>query len=150
MSSARESTTVGFRVKRVVRFGDCDPAGVAYYPEFFNWFHQAMETCFEEYLGIPYAKMIETVGFPTVQTSAEFQRPLPVGSDIEIIVCIEKMGKSSINWRFDIHRNSKIAAIGRVKTVCIAVDTDGFQFSSVSIPEDLLPKLQTLLVDSAI
>ena len=58
MSSSIESNQ-NFRHSRIVRFGECDPAGVAYYPEFFNWFHQAMEACFEDYLGVPYAEMIE-------------------------------------------------------------------------------------------
>ena len=80
------------------------PAGVAYYPEFFNWFHQAMEACFEEYLGVSYAQMIETIGFPAVQTSAEFRTPLPVGATIDIEVRIERLGRSSIEWRFDIWR----------------------------------------------
>jgi 4-hydroxybenzoyl-CoA thioesterase len=147
MPSAIESSQC-FRHSRVVRFGECDPAGVAYYPEFFNWFHQAMEACFEDYLEIPYAEMIETIGFPAVQTSAEFRKPLPVGSSIDIEVRIERLGRSSIEWRFDIRRDDTIAAIGRVKTVCISVSAGEFQFASAPVPALLIPKLQNLIIES--
>lgn len=147
MSSTLESNQC-FRHARIVRFGECDPAGVAYYPEFFNWFHQAMEACFEDYLGVSYAEMIETIGFPAVQTSAEFRRPLPVGSSIDIEVRIERLGCSSIEWRFDIKRGESIAAVGRVKTVCISVSAGEFQFASAPVPSFLTPKLQTLIIES--
>ena len=133
---------------RTVRFGECDPAGVAYYPEFFNWFHQAMEACFEEYLGVPYAQMIETIGFPAVQTSAEFRKPIPVGSTIDVEVCIERLGRSSIEWQFNIWRGNTIAAVGRVKTVCISVTEGEFQFASTPVPSLLIPKMQTLVIES--
>ena len=137
-----------YRHSRIVRFGECDPAGVAYYPEFFNWFHQAMEACFEEYLGVSYAEVIETIGFPAVQTSAEFRTPLPVGSRIDIEVRIERLGRSSIDWRFDIKCGETLASVGRVKTVCISVSEGAFQFASTPIPSTLIPKLQTLIIES--
>ena len=133
---------------RIVRFGECDPAGVAYYPEFFNWFHQAMEACFEEYLEVPYAQIIETVGFPAVQTSAEFRSPIPVGATIDVEVCIERLGRSSIEWRFNIWKDSNISAIGRVKTVCICVTGGAFHFVSTPVPSHLIPKMKTLLIEN--
>ena len=48
---------------RTVRFGECDPAGVVYYPIFFNWFHECMEVWFEEALQTPYAEVIQNIGF---------------------------------------------------------------------------------------
>ena len=31
-----------------VRFGHADPAKIVYYPRFFEWFHDAMESMFED------------------------------------------------------------------------------------------------------
>ena len=136
-----------FHHRRVVRFGECDPAGVAYYPVFFDWFHQAMEVCFEERLGVSYANIIQHTGFPAVHTSADFHRPLAVGRHIDVVVGIERLGRSSIEWRFDIQtEKGTVAAVGRVKTVCIAVSNGDFQFSSTTIPEELRPHLETLLI----
>ena len=57
-----------------VGFGDCDPAGIVYFPRFFHFFHEAMETWFDEVLGLPYAEMIggRGLGFPAVHTEADF------------------------------------------------------------------------------
>mgnify|MGYP001998779179 CR=1 FL=1 len=148
MSTSVCSSPKYFCHNRIVRFGECDPAGVAYYPQFFDWFHQAMEACFEEYLEISYAQMIETVGFPAVQTSAEFRSPIPIGSAIGVEVCIERLGRSSIEWRFNIWKDSTIAAIGRVKTVCISVAGGEFQFASTPVPSQLIPKLKTLVIEN--
>ena len=148
MSNTSSLSPQYFCHHRIVRFGECDPAGVAYYPEFFNWFHQAMEACFEEYLGVPYAQMIETIGFPAVQTSAEFRKPVPVGATLDVEVCIERLGRSSIEWRFNIWRSNTIAAVGRVKTVCISVTEGEFEFVSTPVPSELIPKLKTLVIES--
>ena len=57
---------------RTVRFGECDPAGVVYYPIFFNWFHECMEVWFEEALQVPYAEVIQNIGFPAKSCEANF------------------------------------------------------------------------------
>ncbi len=144
------STVNLFHHQRIVRFGECDPAGVAYYPEFFNWFHQAMEAFFEERLKVSYAKIIQTTGFPAVHTSAEFRKPLPVGTTIDVVVGVEKLGRSSVSWRFEVCKeNGQVAAVGRVKTVCIAVSEGEFAFQSVEIPTHILSGLQSILIDQA-
>lgn len=136
----------GFHHRRIVRFGECDPAGVTYYPVYFDWFHQAMEACFEEHLNVPYATMIETVGFPAVHTSATFKQPLPVGEHLSIQVTIANMGRSSIGWRFTVRNaNGDVATVGDVKTVCIAVNGGDFQFSPVPVPDVVRSGLESLI-----
>ena len=136
----------GFHHLRVVRFGECDPAGVTYYPIYFDWFHQAMEACFEQHLSLPYAKMLETVGFPAIHTSATFHKPLPVGEVVSIRVEIGHMGRSSIVWRFTVFNSEKsVATVGEVKTVCIAVNNEGFDFSPVPIPDVVKSGLKDLI-----
>lgn len=136
----------GFHHRRIVRFGECDPAGVTYYPMYFDWFHQAMEACFEDYLGVSYAQMIQTVGFPSVQTSASFKRPLPVGEHVSIQVTIGNIGRSSIVWRFTVfNSNGDIATVGEVNTVCIAVTGGEFHFSPVEVPESVRTGLMSLI-----
>ena len=60
-----------FTVERTVRFGECDPAGVLYYPVYFNWVHETMEIWFEEALHVPYRDALQTHGFPS--KTATFQ-----------------------------------------------------------------------------
>ena len=138
----------GFHHNRIVRFGECDPAGVTYYPEYFNWFHQAMEACFESNLGVSYATVIQDVGFPAVHTSASFHNPLSVGEHITIVVSVKKMGRSSIHWKFEIVNSQNVlCTVGEVKTVCIPVSKGRFDFESIPIPDELRPGLHKLIED---
>lgn len=82
---------------RRVRFGDCDPAGIAYFPRFFDWFHQAMEQWFDEHLGIDYAGLIASGhGMPCVRTQAEFKAPCRLGDTLHIHLRVAKRGGSSV------------------------------------------------------
>lgn len=82
-----------------VRFGDCDPAGIVYFPRFFDWFHQAMESWFDETLGLPYAELItqQRMGFPCVHTEADFKAGCRLGEDIVVELSVAKLGNSSVN-----------------------------------------------------
>ena len=104
-----------------------------------------MEACFETHLGVTYASVIETVGFPAVNTSATFRYPISVGEQLTVVVSIASLGRSSVLWNFHIYNEQeRLCAVGEVKTVCIPVSTGVFAFESVEIPEDLRPKLLTL------
>jgi len=80
---------------QVVRFGDCDPAGIVYFPRFFDWFHLAMETWFSECLGHAYAEVVQTVGFPAVHTEADFKAPCRLGEALVIGLSVGHLGRSS-------------------------------------------------------
>ena len=127
-----------FEHLRTVRFGECDPAGVVYYPVFFNWFHEAMEQWFEQELGQSYAAVVKQVGFPAAETSAQFVRPIALGEEIVVRLQVARIGKSSLLLRFSVLGQGRIEkAIGEVRCVCIGVASGEFQFRAVSIPETL-------------
>jgi len=132
---------------RTVRFGECDPAGVVYYPVFFNWFHETMEAWFEAELQLSYAEAIERFGFPAVETSAQFRRPISMGEKIDIQLRVEKMGRSSVLLGFTIFdKQQELKASGQVRCVCIQVDQEGFQFSAMEIPDFLREEMKRFTV----
>ena len=128
---------------RTVRFGECDPAGVVYYPVFFNWFHETMEAWFEEELQLSYAEAIERFGFPAVETSAQFRSPIVMGEKIDIQLRVEKLGRSSVLLGFMIFNKQRaLKASGQVRCVCIQVDQEGFQFAAMEIPTFLRQEMK--------
>ena len=136
-----------FHCTRTVRFGECDPAGVVYYPVFFNWFHETMEAWFEKELKLPYATALQKFGFPAVSTSAQFRRPIAMGEEITIQLSVRKIGRSSVLLNFDIYDvGQELKANGQVRCVCIGVDSAGFQFSSLEIPDHLRNEMNRFLV----
>lgn len=102
-----------------IRFGDCDPAGVAYYPRIFELVHRAMETYFDA-CGVPYAQLIRErrLGVPTVALEATFSAPMRQGDLIEIEVAVVQVGSRSARWRF---RFGRTEADG-TRTACATID----------------------------
>ena len=94
--------------RRTVRiaWGDCDPAGIVWYPRYFGMFDHSTELHFEA-AGYPKPEMIrrfDVVGYPMVDTRAKFHIPSKFGEDIEIETCVKAWRRSS----FDIeHRALK-------------------------------------------
>ena len=114
-----------------VRFGDCDPAGIVYFPRYFDFFHQAMETWFPAELGFGYDEFVRErkLGFPAVHSEADFESPSRFGETIEIHLRVTKLGRSSIGFAYEVHgvagpdgRGGGRRARGR--SVCVVMNLD--------------------------
>jgi 4-hydroxybenzoyl-CoA thioesterase len=140
-----------FQHHRIVRFGECDPAGVVYYPVFFNWFHEAMEAWFDEALRVPYAEVIKTVGFPAVKTEARFKQPFELGDEVVITLRLSALDRASITLEFDVlGQGGNVCAQGSVCCVSIGVEEGEFQFKAISIPVNLREKMSEFLITETI
>lgn len=92
----------GFRTRILVRFGDLDGAGIAYYPRLVNFLHVAFEDFFRGHVGKPYSDVFrEGLGFPTVKIEMEFLSPVHYGDHVEMHVVVEHVGRSSVRIRYE-------------------------------------------------
>src|SRR5262245_34152267 len=69
-----------------VRWSEADPAGIVFYPRFFEWFDLATEALFES-LGLPWAMIFpkyRIVGVPIVESGARFAAPVRYGDAVRI------------------------------------------------------------------
>ncbi len=156
MSSKASPTPPGSRAfihRQELRFGDCDPAGLVYFPRFFDFFHQAMESWFGEELGKPYDQVIlqEKIGFPAVHTEADFRQPSRFGEILEVELRVLRVGKSSIDleYRVKARGESELRVQGKTTVVCMDLDEahEGFR-SSMALPEFLRAAIQAFMGDS--
>ena len=85
-----------FRHPVAVRFGACDPAGIVYFPRFFEWFHEAMEAWFDLALGQPYAELLRAHGLPAAKTEAAFAAPVRMGERVDVVLTVGHLGRSSL------------------------------------------------------
>ena len=135
-----------FVAHRTVRFGECDPAGVVYYPVFFNWYHELMEAWFEQELGISYAQCIKEVGFPAKSIQTDFSRPCAMGEKLKLELYLSRCTDRSITIQIGIWgADNQKKAQGSVVCVCIGVASDGFRFKPREIPVDLRQKMAFFL-----
>ena len=88
--------------KMAVRFGEIDPAGVVYYPNFFHYYHVAFEEFFGACHGLPYPQWMNErrIGFPTVHVVGDFQAPLFYGDVARIEVTVPRIGGKSVDFRY--------------------------------------------------
>jgi 4-hydroxybenzoyl-CoA thioesterase len=109
-----------------VGWGQCDPAGIVYFPRFFEMFHAAMETWFGRALGLPYQDVIvgRKIGFPAVHTEADFRKTTRFGERIAVELRVQRLGTSSIDLGYVIRGAAPddVRAVGR--TVCVVMDLD--------------------------
>lgn len=90
-----------FRTTILVRFGDLDAAGIAYYPNLVNFLHEAFEDFFVGHVGRPYPEAFkEGLACPTVRLEMEFLSPVRYGDHVDIAVAVEHVGRTSLRIRY--------------------------------------------------
>jgi len=143
----------GVHVHRVeVRFGDCDPAGIVYFPRFFHLFHEAMETWFSAGLGLSYAGLIleRKLGFPAVHSEADFKAPCALGDSIAVELRVARLGRSSIGLEYVVRGGAGDRGDVRLTgaTTCVVMDLDpaspGFR-RAVAIPDELRARIERFM-----
>lgn len=135
-------------IRRTVRitWGVCDPAGIVYYPRYFEMFDNSTTALFERALGMTkyqFLKEYDFAGYPMVDIRAKFSIPNHFGDDVEIETRVSEFRRSS----FDIqHRmlNSKdeLSIECQETRVWVGRDpADSAKFKAVPIPQQVIDRL---------
>src|ERR1044071_6494609 len=116
-----------FSTHITVRFGDCDPAGLVYYPVLFHYCHAAMEEFLAARCGKPYARLMgeDRVGCPTVNVRAEFVAPLVYGDEVEVEVWASAVGHTSVTFEYRLRRASDGVLCAAATHVQVSMSLDG-------------------------
>ena len=127
-----------YRTQILVRFGDLDPAGIAYYPNLVNFLHESFEDFFSGYIGRPYPEVFrEGLGTPTVKVEMEFHSPVHYGDHVDVDVIVEHVGRSSVRFRYEGSVLGREVFTARNTTVMVDTKT----FKPQPIPKWLREKL---------
>jgi 4-hydroxybenzoyl-CoA thioesterase len=117
---------VAFTTSILVRFGDLDAAGIAYYPNLVNFLHEAFEDFFAGHVGRPYPEVYrEGVGFPTVKVEMEFLSPVRYGDRVQVGLTVERVGNSSVQIRYAGSVDGR--AVFSARNVAVVVDMKTFR-----------------------
>lgn len=82
-----------------VEFNHCDPAGIVFYPRYFEMTNSVVENFFAEALDYPFARMMaERHGIPTVRIEAEFRAPSRLGDRLGFALEVARLGRSSVGF----------------------------------------------------
>jgi 4-hydroxybenzoyl-CoA thioesterase len=94
-----------------IEWCDCDPAGIIFYPRYFEMFDTSTTVLIERALGmnkIDYLKAYAFAGHPLVETRARFRVPTRFGDEVAIETALVECGRSSFKVE---HRLTKAGAL---------------------------------------
>ena len=117
-----------FSIRRTVRieWGDCDPAGIVFYPRYFAMFNHSTELLIEGALGVKKIilnKQHGLGGFPSVAAEARFLLATRYGDDVEIESAFTRIGRSSFAIQHKLTLDGALAVEGN-ETRCWVVRDD--------------------------
>lgn len=89
-----------FLVERQVRFGDCDPAGIVFFPRYFEISNSVVEDWWQQ-IGQPWTDSIlrRRIGTPTAHLDTVFVSPSRFGDTLSFHLSVEHLGRSALTLR---------------------------------------------------
>jgi 4-hydroxybenzoyl-CoA thioesterase len=97
-----------------VEFGDCDPAGIVFYPNFYRWFDAAAHHLLNE-ADLGWQTLRErygALGMPLMETGAAYKRPAYCGDKLEIESSAVECARKSIRIQHLVRRNGELLVEG--------------------------------------
>jgi 4-hydroxybenzoyl-CoA thioesterase len=127
-----------------IEWGDCDPAGIVYYPRYFAFFDASTAALFERALGMTkhdYLKAYDFAGHPLVSTQSRFIIPTRFGDDVRIESTITEFRRSSFDLSHRLFKNGALAVEGFETRVWVRGDATNGKIASAPIPQDVIERL---------
>ena len=128
--------------RRIVRitWGDCDPAGIVWYPRYFGMFDHSTEMHFEA-AGYPKPEMIkafDVVGYPMVDTRAKFHIPSKFGEDITIETCVKSWRRSSFDTEHRVLKGDTLSIEAFETRVLVKRDPATGGIKACPVPREMI------------
>jgi 4-hydroxybenzoyl-CoA thioesterase len=132
------------RIRIRVEFGDCDPANIVFFANYFRWFDQCTSALFRA-AGLPLAELFKAhavVGIPLVEAKARFIIPSKYGDELVAESCVTEWKKSSFVISHRFLRDGVLAVEGWETHVWAAAHpTKAHRLQSVPLPTEVIRKL---------
>jgi 4-hydroxybenzoyl-CoA thioesterase len=129
-----------------IEWGHCDPAGIVFYPRYFEMFDAATAALLERACGMTKYQMLKTygtAGIPLVETRARFLVPTRFGDDVMLESTIVELRRSSFAVRHRLHKAGELAVEGNETRVWAGYDPDNpGRIKSQPLPPDLAARLK--------
>jgi 4-hydroxybenzoyl-CoA thioesterase len=129
-----------------IEWGDCDPAGIVFYPRYFAMFDASTAALFAAALGMTKFQMLrhyDIIGIPMVDTGAKFSIPSKFGDVITIESQISEFRRSSFSVAHRVFRDGDTLAIEAHETRVWAGrhPDDPDRIKGFQIPQEVIEKL---------
>lgn len=122
-----------------VEFNHCDPAGIVFYPRYFEMTNSVTENFFAEVVGRSYAQMTmrDGNGVPTVRIEADFRAPSRLGDRLAFTLEVVRLGGSSATFRIVARVEAEVRMEARLTLVWVTPEGRAAPW-----PEDMRARLE--------
>ncbi len=142
---ARDGVPPGMRkthVHRVaVHFGDCDPAGIVFFPNFSRWMDQSSLAFFMACGLPPWRELVKTrgiVGTPLLEIHTRFLKAVTYGEALEVHTCIEHWETKTFRHKHQIFKAGELVCEGtEVRAFVIRDPANPDRIRAIPIPDDI-------------
>jgi 4-hydroxybenzoyl-CoA thioesterase len=128
-----------------IEWGDCDPAGIVFYPRYLAFFDASTTALIERALGMTkheYLKVYDFAGHPLVSTHARFLVPTRFGDDVTIETTVTAIRRSSFDLGHRLIKAGTLAVEGSETRVWVRGDPGGTQgMKSAPLPREVVERL---------
>ena len=128
-----------------IEWGDCDPAGIVYYPRYFAYFDNCTSALFEA-AGLLKHQMLKTygiIGIPMVDTRARFVAPSRFGDDVVVESAIVKWNRSSFEVHHKLFRGDALAVeCWETRVWAARAAGDPEKMEGRAVPEEVIAKFK--------
>lgn len=130
-----------------VQWGDCDPAGIVFYPRYFEWFDASTILLFEKATGLTKIKMLEKyngAGLALLEARAVFKTASQYGEDLSVETRVTEFRRSSFFVHHKVAKSDGVLALEGFETrLWTARDPDDKnQLRSSPMPPEILAAFQ--------
>jgi 4-hydroxybenzoyl-CoA thioesterase len=130
-----------------VQWGDCDPAGIVFYPRYFEWFDASTILLFEKATGLTKIKMLEKyngAGLALLEARAVFKIASQYGEDLSVETRVTEFRRSSFFVHHKVAKSDGVLALEGFETrLWTARDPDDRnRLRSAPMPPEILAAFQ--------
>ncbi len=114
-----------FSTERKILFQHCDPAGMVFYPRYFELINSVVEQWFEDAIGLSFADLhLERgVAIPTASISIDFRAPSQLGDSAIFSIDVTRFGTTSMHLALRAHCDGTLRLEGTQVLVMTDRDT---------------------------
>ena len=127
--------------RKDVQFGDCDPAGIVFFPNFSRWMDESSLAFFMACGVPPWRELVKTrgiIGTPLLEINTRFLKPATYGETIEVYTSIEEWGAKTFRHRHQVKRGDTLLCEGtEVRAFCIRDPDNPERIRAIPVPEDI-------------
>lgn len=124
-----------------VMFGDCDPAGIVFFPNFNKWMDAASLHFFVQCGVPPWRELVKTrgiIGTPLLEIHTKFFKPATYGERLQVHTHVEAWREKVFIQHHVIRRGDDVLCEGReTRAFCIRPPDDPGRIKAIPIPADI-------------